>query len=192
MLLLLWKSLSGYYLMKHISYWESGNAPCGAEPAAHWLTDHAGWLTVRLSVPNNPWNGLRISTVSDIQVQAECSCHLGHKCPADLSPRNINIESWLSACMSLRWCAPADRLAERRMRGGEEDRMERGNEGKALKAHNKFSRVGPAKLCAGVILLSAGVIEGHQTIDWTELTSAQFPPCGDMYQPGHWSLYSPA
>lgn len=68
--------------------------------------------------------------------------------------------------MSLRWCRLTGwQKGKRREDERREERMERGNEGKALKAHNKFSRVGPAKLCAGVILLSAGVIEGHQTID---------------------------
>lgn len=48
------------------------------------------------------------------------------------------------------------------MKGG---RKERRNEGRPSRPHNKFSRVGPVKLCAAVILLSAGVIEGHQTTD---------------------------
>lgn len=33
-------------------------------------------------------------------VQTECSCHLDHKRPKDLSSKNINIELWLSACIS--------------------------------------------------------------------------------------------
>lgn len=81
------------------------------------------WLTGRPSASNNPWNGLGVSAVSDIWVQRECSCHLGHKRPADLSSRNINIESWLSACTSRGpWCgggAP-DRAGRTGRHGGKE------------------------------------------------------------------------
>lgn len=61
----------------------------------------------------------------------------------------------------------ADKLAGRERREDErrEERIKRGNEGRPSRPHNKFSRVGLAKLYASVILLSAGVIEGHQTID---------------------------
>lgn len=73
-----------------------------------------------------------------------------------------------------------------------EERIKRGNEWWPSRTHNKFSRAWLEKLCGGVILLSPAVTEGHQAIDRTELTSAQFPPRGDMYQPGHGSLYSSA
>lgn len=111
--------------------------------------------------------GFRISTVFDIWVQTECSCHLGHKCPADVASRYITIEPWLSACMSLGLDGGggvADKLAAREGWKDErsEERIKRGNEGRP---HNKFLRVGLVKLCTGVILLSAGVTEGHQTID---------------------------
>lgn len=56
----------------------------------------------------------------------------------------------------------SERLEDRR---GREEKIESGKEQWPSRPHNKFSRVGPAKLCASVILLSAGVIEGHQTID---------------------------
>lgn len=64
----------------------------------------------------------------------------------------------------------ADKRAAREGGMGWEDesrqeRTERGNEGRPSRPHNKFSRVGLVKLCAAIILLSAGVIEGHQTID---------------------------
>lgn len=62
---------------------------------------------------------------------------------------------WLTS-----WQGGSDGMDERREEG-----TERGNEGRPSRPHNKFSRVGLVKLCAAVILLSAGVIEGHQTID---------------------------
>lgn len=37
--------------------------------------------------------------------------------------------------------------------------------GGPLRSPNKFIRVGLVKLCTGVILLSAEVVEGHKTID---------------------------
>lgn len=40
-----------------------------------------------------------------------------------------------------------------------------GIKGRPSRHYNKFLRVGVVKLCTGVILLSAEVIEGHQTID---------------------------
>lgn len=93
-------------------------------------------------------------------VQTECSCHLDHKCPADLSSRNINIESRLSACKSPGLEGGGGLADRRKGRKGMEGRM-KGRETDG--AHNKFLGVELAKLC--VILLSAGFIEGHQTID---------------------------
>lgn len=55
-----------------------------------------------------------------------------------------------------------ERLEDRR---GREGKIESGKEQWPSRPRNKFSRVGLVKLCASVILLSAGVIEGHQTID---------------------------
>jgi len=74
-----------------------------------------------------------MSTVSDIPVQAECSCHLGlNKCPADLSPRNINIESRLSARMP----------PSLGVKGGGDERrreeIERWKPGRPSRPRNKF------------------------------------------------------
>lgn len=46
-----------------------------------------------------------------------------------------------------------------------EEMIKRRDEGRPSRPCNKFLRVGLVKLCTGVILLSAEVIEGHQTID---------------------------
>lgn len=46
-----------------------------------------------------------------------------------------------------------------------EEMIKRRNEGRPSRPQNKFLRVELVKLCTGVVLLSAEVIEGHQTID---------------------------
>lgn len=95
-------------------------------------------------------------------MQIGCSSHLSHKCPADLSPGYIKMESRLSGSVSPGLGGgdgAADKLS--RSEEAEEKRLER----KTSKPYSKFSGVFPAKLGARVILLGGGVTEGHQTID---------------------------
>ena len=167
----------------------SGNAPCGAEPT-WWPGD---WLTACLEQSLKWFQNL--SRLRRPRSQRERGRHSDHTCPAKLSSRDINTGSRLSArvvtgprCGGAGWqgLAGSARTADEK-RGGKW--TERGSEGgggrgRPWRHRNKFSGVRLVKLCAGVISLSAGVVEGHRTADWTVLTSAQFPPRGDVYQPG--------
>lgn len=83
----------------------------------------------------------------------------------------------------MQWCfsRQAGWGTEKESVGGR-DRMKGGRGRGPLKAPKQVVESCTAETLSQRYLVKRGVIEGHQTIDWGELTSAQYPAGGDMNQ----------